>query len=95
MLVAFILTFIAIPSYIRFLHRHHLGKKIREEATIGKATEFYNLHKAKGGTPTMGAGIILLVIGFLVIISVLIGAFSDSIAAFYAWMVQTLHLQSM
>jgi hypothetical protein len=35
------------------LKKYKLGKQIREEATIGKATEFAKLHQYKTGTPTM------------------------------------------
>lgn len=53
LLLSFLLTFLLIPPYIRFLHRYKLGKQIREEALMGKATEFAKLHKNKTGTPTM------------------------------------------
>lgn len=53
LIVSFLLTFILIPPYIRFLWKYKLGKSIREEALVGKATEFAKLHKDKAGTPTM------------------------------------------
>lgn len=60
------------PYFIELLKKYKIGKQIREEATIGQATEFSKLHKTKTGTPTMwGASIILLVVG-MVGISVLL-----------------------
>lgn len=63
---------IIIPYFIDFLIKHKIGKQIREEATIGKATEFAKLHKTKTGTPTMGGWIILLIVFFMVLISLLL-----------------------
>jgi UDP-N-acetylmuramyl pentapeptide phosphotransferase/UDP-N-acetylglucosamine-1-phosphate transferase len=54
LIVAFLITFVLIPPYIRMLWKFRLGKTIREEALVGKATEFAKLHKDKAGTPTMG-----------------------------------------
>ncbi|MDD5197583.1 MAG: phospho-N-acetylmuramoyl-pentapeptide-transferase [Candidatus Gracilibacteria bacterium] len=79
LLLSFLLTFLLIPPYIRFLHRYKLGKQIREEALMGKATEFAKLHKNKTGTPTMGAGIILISIFSLVILSVIVHFFAADI----------------
>ncbi len=79
LLLSFLLTFILIPPYIRFLHRYKLGKQIREEALMGKATEFAKLHKNKTGTPSMGAGIILISIFSLVAISVIVHFFAADI----------------
>ncbi len=45
--VAFILTFALIPPFIELLWKYKLGKTIRQEALIGKATEFAKLHKKK------------------------------------------------
>ncbi len=71
LIIAFWLTFIVIPYYIRFLNYFRLGKTIREEALIWKATEFAKLHKKKTGTPTMGWGIIIGIIFILVFVSIL------------------------
>jgi UDP-N-acetylmuramyl pentapeptide phosphotransferase/UDP-N-acetylglucosamine-1-phosphate transferase len=46
-IVAFLTTFALIPCYIKFLWKYKLGKTIRQEALIGKATEFAKLHKEK------------------------------------------------
>ncbi|MBP8016924.1 phospho-N-acetylmuramoyl-pentapeptide-transferase [Candidatus Gracilibacteria bacterium] len=71
LIIAFILTLFLTPFYIKFLHKYSLGKKIRENALIGKATIFSELHKDKIGTPSMGGGVILFVIFFLVIMSII------------------------
>gem|GEM_PF-2264826 len=52
-LVTFCIGIVLIPFYIRMLQHYKLGKQIREEATMGKATEFAKLHKNKIGTPTL------------------------------------------
>jgi len=52
-LATFLLGFLIMPYFIRFLIHFRLGKQIRSEATIGKAIEFLKLHKEKTGTPTM------------------------------------------
>ena len=46
---------------------------------MGKATEFAKLHKNKTGTPSMGAGIILISIFSLVAISVIVHFFAADI----------------
>ena len=79
LLLSFLLTFMLIPPYIRFLHKYKLGKQIREEALMGKATEFAKLHKNKTGTPSMGAGIILFAIFLLVGLSVIAHFFAADI----------------
>lgn len=70
-IVTFIFWILIIPYYIELLKKYKLGKQIREEATIWKATEFAKLHKEKTWTPTMWGGIILLIVFFMVIISVI------------------------
>lgn len=50
---------------------------------MGKATEFAKLHKNKTGTPSMGAGIILLSIFSLVAVSVIIHLFSADIQSMF------------
>lgn len=81
LIIGFLTTFILIPPYIRFLYRHNIGKKIREEGLIGKATEFARLHRAKIWTPTMGAWIILWVLFFLVCVSIIL-----QYSAGYLWL---------
>lgn len=70
LLIAFGITLVLIPYYIRFLYHFRLGKTIRDEALVWKATEFAKLHKEKTGTPTLGWGVILLVIFLLVLGSI-------------------------
>lgn len=74
-LATFMVGLIIIPFFINFLKKHHIGKQIREEATIGKAIEFLKLHKTKTGTPTMWGAIILLIVFFMVGLSVLLQKF--------------------
>ncbi len=83
LLLSFLLTFILIPPYIRFLHKYKLGKQIREEALMGKATEFAKLHKNKTGTPSMWAGIILVSIFSLVALSVVVHFFAADIQSMF------------
>ncbi|MCK9272173.1 phospho-N-acetylmuramoyl-pentapeptide-transferase [Candidatus Gracilibacteria bacterium] len=83
LLLSFLFTFILIPPYIKFLHKYKLGKQIREEGLIGKATEFAKLHKSKTGTPTMGAGIILFMIIFLVVVSMILQHYGADILHFF------------
>lgn len=58
-LATFLLGFMTSPYYIRGLQYLKMWKQIRENAAVGKAFEFFKLHKHKTGTPTMGGGIIL------------------------------------
>lgn len=71
-LTTFLIGFLLIPFYIDFLKKHKIGKQIREEATIGKATEFSKLHKSKTWTPTLGWAIILLVVFLMVWASIVL-----------------------
>ncbi len=72
LVLAVIITFIAIPPYIRLLKYFRMGKEIREEALMGQATEFHKLHEHKTWTPNMWAGVLLLVIFFLVSASLVV-----------------------
>ncbi|MCD4704587.1 phospho-N-acetylmuramoyl-pentapeptide-transferase [bacterium] len=65
-------TFIAFgitPMLINFLYKHKLGKQIRTES---KAPVFFNLHKKKEGTPTMGGIIIWATLLIVMIITYLL-----------------------
>lgn len=56
---SFILCMVLTPVLTHFLYKYKIWKKIREQAITGeKATVFYELHKHKKNTPTMG-GILL------------------------------------
>lgn len=55
--VAFVLTVVGIPVFIRFYHKEHItGQQMHEDV---------KQHQAKAGTPTMG-GIVFLITGVLV-----------------------------
>ncbi len=71
-IATFLIWFILAPYYINLLKKAKLGKQIREEATIWKATEFFKLHKNKIWTPTMWWALILAVVFFMVIISIIL-----------------------
>lgn len=74
-LATFLLWFFLIPSFIDFLINFKLGKQIREQATIWKATEFLKLHKKKTWTPTMWGAIILWVVFFMILTSIILQYF--------------------
>jgi phospho-N-acetylmuramoyl-pentapeptide-transferase len=71
-LATFLVGFILTPSYIRLLKYAKMWKQIRENATIGKAFEFFKLHSAKAWTPTMGGWVILWTVFFMVFISMVL-----------------------
>ncbi len=74
-IATFVIWFILAPYYINILKQAKLGKQIRENATIWKATEFFKLHKNKIWTPTMGGALILGVVFFMVLISIILQGF--------------------
>ncbi|MDQ7022478.1 MAG: phospho-N-acetylmuramoyl-pentapeptide-transferase [Candidatus Gracilibacteria bacterium] len=74
-ILTFLVAFLATPFYIKMLKDAKLGKQIRENALTGKATEFFKLHKNKAGTPTMGAGVLLGAVFFMVILSMILQGF--------------------
>jgi len=62
LLVSFIIPVIALPFFIKYIKKHNVGQKIRQEGP--------DLHQHKMGTPTMGGAIIiitLLIIIFLLV----------------------------
>ncbi len=69
-LATFLVGFLLTPFYIKFLQQLKMWKQIRENATIGKAFEFFKLHSHKTGTPTMWWAIILGTVFFMVFVSV-------------------------
>lgn len=71
-IATFVLGFILAPYYINLLKKAKLWKQIREEATIGKATEFFKLHKDKVGTPTMWWALILATVFFMILASIIL-----------------------
>ncbi len=62
--VSFLAAILWMPVLTRFLYRYKLGKQIRDESS---APIFYQLHKAKSGTPTMGG---VLVWGTVMILAI-------------------------
>jgi len=62
LLVSFIIPVIALPFFIKYLKKHNVGQKIRQEGP--------DLHQHKMGTPTMGGVIIILTL--LIIIFLLV-----------------------
>lgn len=75
-----IVTLILMPYGIRLFTRLGLGKNIRSEWLIGKATEFATLHAGKKGTPTMGGVIIISIILIIITISVLAQYYGDTLS---------------
>jgi phospho-N-acetylmuramoyl-pentapeptide-transferase len=69
-IMTFLIWFALAPFYIEILKKAKLGKQIRENATMWKATEFFKLHKNKVWTPTMWGALILGTVFFMVIISI-------------------------
>ncbi|MBI2099106.1 phospho-N-acetylmuramoyl-pentapeptide-transferase [Candidatus Uhrbacteria bacterium] len=52
---SFLAAILWTPFLTRFLHRHKLGKQIRDEES---APIYFQLHKNKSGTPTMGGALV-------------------------------------
>ena len=52
LLISFIIPVIALPFFIKYLKKHNIGQKIRQEGP--------DLHQHKMGTPTMGGVIVIL-----------------------------------
>ena len=61
--VAFILAISLTPFLTHFLYKFKLGKQIRSDQPV-----FFNLHKKKEGTPTMGGIIIWFTVLFLAVL---------------------------
>ena len=71
LIVTAVLTLTIMPHGIRLFTILKLGKNIRSEGLVGKATEFAELHALKKGTPTMGGVIIISIILLVILISVI------------------------
>ncbi len=57
--LAFIITVLLAPPFIKLLHRFKIGKNLRDKASTGEeAVIFKELHAKKQGTPTMGGVLI-------------------------------------
>ncbi len=74
-LATFLVGFLVTPFYIRMLEKAKLWKQIRENATMGKAFEFFKLHAGKAWTPTMGWAMILITVFFMVLLSIILQKF--------------------
>ncbi len=80
LVITAILTLILMPYSIRLFIRLGLGKNIRAEWLIGQAIEFAALHAGKKGTPTMWGVIIISIVLLIVVVSVLIQYFGNSLS---------------
>ena len=70
-ILAFVVSFVLYPFYIKFLRKIKAGKTLRDDATSWwKATIFNKLHANKKWTPTMWWALILLVVAIFVIASI-------------------------
>lgn len=61
-LASFTIPVIALPFFIKYLKKHNVGQKIRQEGP--------NLHQHKMGTPTMGGAIVILTLIIIVLLLV-------------------------
>jgi len=74
LMLAFIISLLLSPPFIRILHKYKIGKQLRDKATTGEeAVIFKELHAKKEGTPTMGG----VVIWGTVIIVILLSGLSE------------------
>lgn len=71
-LITFIIWLFIIPIFIAHIKKIKLGKQIREEATIWKATEFAKLHNKKIWTPSMWWAVIIFIIFLMVLLSIIL-----------------------
>ena len=62
LLISFIIPVIALPFFIKYLKKHNIGQKIRQEGP--------DLHQHKMGTPTMGGVIIILTLIIVILLLV-------------------------
>lgn len=79
--VAFIVALLVTPFVVHFLHKFHAEKKnIRDEKS---APVFYQFHKDKSKTPTMGGIIIWATVGGLAILFFIFGKVFDGFASYF------------
>lgn len=70
-MLAFIITIIVAPKFIKILRKYKIGKQLRTKASTGEiAAVFQELHAKKAGTPTMGG---ILIWGVTLIVVLLSG----------------------
>ena len=66
-LIAFFLAIALYPFYIKLLRRIKAGKQIREDTMTGEKAEiFAKMHAHKSWTPTMGAGLFLIIMAIMI-----------------------------
>ncbi|MDP4008666.1 MAG: phospho-N-acetylmuramoyl-pentapeptide-transferase [Candidatus Peregrinibacteria bacterium] len=65
---SFLLAYFICPIFISLLIKLKISKRIRTEASSGKAILFNVLHKHKAGTPTMG-GILIWVTTLIIVLA--------------------------
>lgn len=69
-LIAFTLSMLLFPLFIKLLKNKKIWQRIREVAMTGEDSTIYKkLHSHKSGTPTMGGGIFLIVMFLMVWVS--------------------------
>ncbi len=72
-LIAFFLSLMLYPIYIELLKKWKVRKTIRDDTVTGEEAKiFKELHQHKAGTPTMGGGLILLILALMVGLSLII-----------------------
>lgn len=83
LVLAFIISLILAPPFIRILHKYKIGKQLRDKATTGEEAKiFKELHAKKQGTPTMGGVVIwgtILVVVLLSSLSAWLGITDNSL----------------
>ena len=62
LLISFIIPVIALPFFIKYLKKHNIGQKIRQEGP--------DLHQHKMGTPNMGGVIVILTLIIIILLLV-------------------------
>ena len=74
-MLAFLITIIIAPRFIKILRKYKIGKQLRTHASNGDvAAIFQELHAKKAGTPTMGG---VLIWGVTLIVVLLSGLSSE------------------
>ena len=85
LVLAFFITFLMMNWGICLFQKWGLGKKIRSEGLVGKATEFAKMHQVKSGTPTMGWIFILVTMTLLIGISLMIHRIEPMMESYFGW----------
>lgn len=76
LILAFLISLLISPPFIRILHKYKIGKQLRDKASTGEeAIIFKELHAKKQGTPTMGG---ILIWGTTLIV-ILLSSLSSSL----------------